>query len=107
MQHLAGRTATVTGAASGIGLATVEAFVARDLRVVMTDVDEPRLMEHAARLAEAGATVRALVADVRDPDALERAGRHAVSEFGALHVAVNNAGIVVTGNSWELPLAEW
>lgn len=107
MRHLAGRTAIVTGAASGIGLAVVEAFVAQDMRVLMTDVDEPRLTEHAARLTGAGANVRAIVVDVRDPDALERAGQLAVSEFGALHVAVNNAGIVATGNSWELPLAEW
>lgn len=97
----------MTGAASGIGLATVEALVAEGMRVVMTDVDEARLIEHADRLAGSGAQVRAITADVRDPEALERVGQGAVSEFGALHVAVNNAGIVVTGNSWELPLSEW
>jgi NAD(P)-dependent dehydrogenase (short-subunit alcohol dehydrogenase family) len=97
----------VTGAASGIGLATVEAFAAEGMRVVMTDVDEARLIEQAGRLAGTGADVRATTADVRDPEALARVGQVAVSEFGALHVAVNNAGIVVTGNSWELPLSEW
>ena len=97
----------VTGAASGIGLATAEAFVAEGMHVVMTDMDEARLGEHARRLSEGGASVLAIAADVRDPEALERAGQAAVEQFGALHVAVNNAGIVVTGNSWELPLAEW
>src|SRR6185437_2747924 len=107
MQLLAGRTALVTGAASGIGLATAEALVAEGMRVVLTDLAEAALAEHARRLTDAGAEVLALAADVRDPDALERAGQAAVSHFGALNVAVNNAGVVVTGNSWELPLPEW
>jgi len=51
--------------------------------------------------------VRGVVTDVRDPDAVDRAGRAAVEEFGALHVAVNNAGVVNRGNSWELSLEEW
>ncbi len=97
----------VTGAASGIGLAAARAFVAEGMRVVMTDVDEAALTEHARRLTEAGAQVRAMAADVRDPEALERAGQAALEEFGALHVAMNNAGIVATGMSWELPLSEW
>jgi len=104
---LADRRAVVTGAASGIGLAVTEAFVAAGMRVLMTDVDEAQLAAHAERLADGGADVRALVVDVTDPDAVERAADAAVEHFGKLHVAVNNAGIVVQGNSWELPLAEW
>ncbi len=107
MEQLEGRTAVVTGAASGIGLAVVEAFVARGMRVVMADVDEERLGSHAARLTDEGAQVHAVTVDVRDPDAVDRAGREAVDRFGALHVAVNNAGIVRGGNSWELPLQDW
>jgi len=107
MRLLAGRTAVVTGAASGIGLATARAFVAEGMRVVMADVDGDQLSEHASRLASEGAQVRAVTADVRDPEAVERVGRAAIEHFGALHVAVNNAGIVVTGNSWELSLQDW
>jgi NAD(P)-dependent dehydrogenase (short-subunit alcohol dehydrogenase family) len=44
---------------------------------------------------------------VTDPDAMERAADAAVEHFGALHVCMNNAGIVAGGNSWELPLSEW
>ena len=107
MDELAGRVAIVTGAASGIGLAIVKAFVDEGMRVVMTDVDAGHLAEHAARLTELGHDVLAFTADVRDPDALERAGRAALDRFGALHVAVNSAGIVNGGNSWEIPLKEW
>ena len=73
----------------------------------MTDRDDVLLASHAERLAEAGAEVSALVADVTDPAAVERAADAAVDRFGKLNVAVNNAGIVVQGNSWELPLSEW
>jgi NAD(P)-dependent dehydrogenase (short-subunit alcohol dehydrogenase family) len=107
MRLLAGRTAAVTGAASGIGLATVEAFAAEGMRIVMADVDGERLLQHASRLAEEGAQVWAVTADVRDPEALQRVGQAVIEQFGALHVAVNNAGVVVTGNSWELSLDDW
>ena len=107
MEHLEGRTAVVTGAASGIGLAVAEAFVGAGMRVVMADVDEDNLRSHAARLAGQGAEVLAVVADVRDPDAVERVGAAAVEHFGKLHVAVNNAGVVNGGYSWEIPLEDW
>jgi NAD(P)-dependent dehydrogenase (short-subunit alcohol dehydrogenase family) len=107
MEHLTGRAAVVTGAASGIGLAIVEAFVDNDMRVLLADVNEEMLETQTERLRDAGADVHAVVVDVRDPDAVDRAGRAALDHFGRLHVAVNNAGIVVTGKSWELPLDEW
>lgn len=107
MPELGGRTAVVTGAAGGIGLAISEAFVSAGMRVLMTDLDGARVASHAERLAENGAAVRALEVDVTDPGALERAADLAVEHFGRLHVAVNNAGIVAGGNSWELSLADW
>jgi len=107
MGQLEGRNAVVTGAASGIGLASTEAFVAAGMRVLMTDRDEASLTEHTARLRDAGGEVHALVVDVTDPDAMERAADVAVGHFEKLHVCMNNAGIVAGGNSWELPLSEW
>jgi NAD(P)-dependent dehydrogenase (short-subunit alcohol dehydrogenase family) len=107
MELLRERVAVVTGAASGIGLAIVEAFVAEGMHVVMTDVDEANLVAHAARLRQGGGDVHALAVDVSDPEAVERAGQSAVDHFGKLHVAVNNAGIVNRGLSWELSLEQW
>ena len=65
MQQLEGRAAVVTGAASGIGLAITEAFVAEGMRVTMADVDDESLQSHAARLTDGGAEVQAVVTDVR------------------------------------------
>jgi NAD(P)-dependent dehydrogenase (short-subunit alcohol dehydrogenase family) len=107
VKQLHGRTAVVTGAASGIGLAIAEAFVAEGMRVVMGDLDAEALAREAARLRGAGAPVHAAAVDVRDPEAVDRLGRAAVDQFGSLHVAVNNAGIVNRGNAWELSLEEW
>jgi NAD(P)-dependent dehydrogenase (short-subunit alcohol dehydrogenase family) len=107
VKQLAGTAAVVTGAASGIGLAITEAFVAEGIRVVMADVAAAPLDGHVRRLRDLGAQVEGVVVDVSDPDAVDRAGRAAVEHFGALHIAVNNAGIVNRGNSWELSLEEW
>jgi NAD(P)-dependent dehydrogenase (short-subunit alcohol dehydrogenase family) len=105
--ELTGRTAVVTGAASGIGLAIAEAFVAQGMRVVMADLNTAELVTESERLASVGADVHAVTVDVTDPEAVEALGRSAIDRFGALNVAVNNAGIVNRGYSWELSLDEW
>jgi NAD(P)-dependent dehydrogenase (short-subunit alcohol dehydrogenase family) len=107
MRELRNRVAIVTGAASGIGLAVSEAFTGEGVKVVMADRDDDRVRSEADRLRAGGAEVHPLVVDVRDPDAMQSAGRAAVDHFGALHVAVNNAGVVGRGFTWELPLEEW
>jgi NAD(P)-dependent dehydrogenase (short-subunit alcohol dehydrogenase family) len=107
MEQLQGRTAVVTGAASGIGLAITEAFIAKGMRVVMADVDEDSLRPQATRLADQGADVLPVNVDVRDPESVDRVGAAAVEHFGKLHVAVNNAGVVNGGYSWEISLDDW
>jgi NAD(P)-dependent dehydrogenase (short-subunit alcohol dehydrogenase family) len=107
VQELRERVAVVTGAASGIGLAIVEAFVGEGMRIVMADVDEDRLAAATERLRGNGADVEPVRADVRDPESIEAVGRSVVDRFGTLHIAVNNAGVVGGGYAWEIPLEEW
>jgi NAD(P)-dependent dehydrogenase (short-subunit alcohol dehydrogenase family) len=104
MERLDGRVAVVTGAGSGIGLAVAEAFVSEGMNVVMADVDEAAVTSHAERI---GDTAHAVRCDVRDPESVDGVGRVASERYGRLHVAVNNAGIVNGGTSWELSLDEW
>jgi NAD(P)-dependent dehydrogenase (short-subunit alcohol dehydrogenase family) len=107
MDDLSGRAAVVTGAANGIGFAIADALAGAGARVLVTDVDPAGAQRAADRIRASGGTAEALALDVRDPAAVERAADHAVRQFGALHIAVNNAGIVNGGPSWELPLEEW
>jgi NAD(P)-dependent dehydrogenase (short-subunit alcohol dehydrogenase family) len=104
VEQLDGRVAVVTGAGSGIGLAIAEAFVSEGMNVVMADLDEGAVTSHAERIGE---TASAVECDVRDPQSVDAVGRVAMERHGALHVAVNNAGIVNGGTSWELSLEEW
>lgn len=103
-----GRVAVVTGAASGIGLGLCERFAAEGMHVVMADVEGPALAKAAALLADAGASVLPVVTDVADRAAVESLRDAALSKFGAVHVACNNAGVGGGhGPLWECPPGEW
>lgn len=78
-RELAGKTAVITGGASGIGRATVELFVREGANVVIADVDAPRGEELASRLGDACMFQRTDVSDLADVQALIDA---AVARFG-------------------------
>ncbi|WP_037409889.1 short-chain dehydrogenase/reductase [Candidatus Solirubrobacter pratensis] len=91
--ELNGRTALITGAASGIGAALARALAARGMRLGLVDVDGDALARVAATLP--GAVTE--VADVRDRAALDTAVEDIVERLGRLDVAVANAGIATGG----------
>jgi NAD(P)-dependent dehydrogenase (short-subunit alcohol dehydrogenase family) len=97
----------VTGAASGIGRALAGAFAAEGMKVVLSDVDEPRLEEAADELTSKGAECIALVADVSDAGAVERLADLAVAQFGRVGVVCNNAGVSTLGKQWEIGMDDW
>jgi NAD(P)-dependent dehydrogenase (short-subunit alcohol dehydrogenase family) len=104
--ELDGKTAVVTGAARGIGYALAEAFLDAGMRVLATDVDGARLGEAVEALDAGRGRVRAVVTDVSDPDDVRRLAGLAFTD-GPVHLLCNNAGTVVVGNSWDLPLDAW
>lgn len=97
MSRLEGRTALVTGAARGIGLAITERLVADGARVLIADLDGAAAKDAATRL---GDSVAALVADVTRPEHVEHIVDEPVRRWGRLDIVVNNAGI--TGRSFPI-----
>ena len=107
MQDLAGRTAVITGAASGIGLALTERFVAAGMTVVMADVEEETLAREATRLESDGASVLGVLTDVRDSDTVEALRDQALSVYGSVHLVCNNAGVAPGGPMADTTPADW
>ena len=107
MQELGGRVAVITGGASGIGLALARRFADERMRIVVGDVEAPALDKAVAELQEGGADVIGVLTDVTDPEQVEALARAAEQQFGAIHLACNNAGVAAGGLSWEAPLATW
>ena len=93
MASLEGKVAIVTGAASGIGLEVAKLYAGEGARVVVSDVDEEKGNEAVRTIEGAGGAAVFEVADVGDPAANQRLVQRAVSEYGRLDIACNNAGI--------------
>jgi NAD(P)-dependent dehydrogenase (short-subunit alcohol dehydrogenase family) len=90
-----GQVALVTGAGSGMGLATAEAFAEAGAAVVLADIDEEALRAATDGLASAGHRAIGVVCDVADESQVAATVERAVAAFGRLDMAFNNAGIQV------------
>jgi NAD(P)-dependent dehydrogenase (short-subunit alcohol dehydrogenase family) len=88
-----GQVALVTGASSGMGLATTRAFAAAGASVVLADVNADALASAVAGLKSAGHTALAVRCDVSDEEQVTALVRRTVETFGRLDMAFNNAGI--------------
>ncbi|MEL7546345.1 MAG: SDR family NAD(P)-dependent oxidoreductase [Pseudomonadota bacterium] len=101
----AGRTAVVTGGASGIGLAAAERFLANGMRVVLADRDAAALASAKVELTKTGASssdILVQTCDVSNAQDLEELRVAAVDRFGTVHCLMNNAGIANRGaQPWE------
>lgn len=101
MGLLDNRTAVVTGAAQGLGMAMARDFIAQGANVVLGDVDLDRVTAAARELHPERA--RGVVCDVTDGDQVERMLQSAVDLYGDLHVAVNNAGFTRDATMRKMP----
>jgi NAD(P)-dependent dehydrogenase (short-subunit alcohol dehydrogenase family) len=100
------KTALVTGAASGIGAAIAERFLAAGYQVALFDINEQAAVGRAARMA-AGERRIAIAGDVADESQVRAAVVRTVRELGGLDVLVNNAGIEIYGTVVEMSSEQW
>lgn len=105
--RLAGRTAVVTGAGSGIGREIAELFAAEGATVICIDRVRTAAEETVAALHASGAKALALIADVSDPAVVADAGARIVREFAAVDVLVNNAGGGGGGSIASVSVDDW
>ena len=102
MEGLAGKVAVVTGAASGVGLGCARTFARAGMKVALCDLRAEPLKGAVENVRALGADAIGIPTDVSKKDSVEQAAEEVVQAFGKIHIAMNNAGVVLRG----LPIAE-
>jgi short-subunit dehydrogenase len=94
----------ITGASSGIGLATARMAATRGAKVVLAARDEAELQGLVSEITASGGEAIAVAADVAAPEDVERIGERAMNSFGRIDTWFNNAGVSVYGKLMDVPL---
>jgi NAD(P)-dependent dehydrogenase (short-subunit alcohol dehydrogenase family) len=107
MDDWTGRTAVITGAASGFGLEASRIAAQRGMNLVMADVQQDALDRAAAEVGALGAPVLALRVDVSRAAEMDALGQATQQRFGAPSFVFNNAGVGAGGLIWEHTVKDW
>jgi NAD(P)-dependent dehydrogenase (short-subunit alcohol dehydrogenase family) len=107
MKDFRGRTAFVTGGASGIGLSMARAFGRAGMNVVLADVDDAAAKAACERLASEQIKAVPVHCDVSERAGVRAAALEAVAAFGKVHVLCNNAGVAVGGQIGTVRERDW
>jgi NAD(P)-dependent dehydrogenase (short-subunit alcohol dehydrogenase family) len=107
IREFVGKTAFVTGGASGIGLALGCAFAEAGCKVMLADIERAALDAAVARLAGSGLEIRGVVCDVADPTSVDAAAEATFSAFGKVHILCNNAGVGARGGIDHMAHDNW
>lgn len=107
MQDFNGKTAFVTGGASGIGFALAKGFLEAGMNVMLADIEEKALASARQSLATYDNRLGGVVLDVSLRDAYERAAAETFAKFGKVHVVCNNAGVSRAGPVDKIAPSDW
>jgi NAD(P)-dependent dehydrogenase (short-subunit alcohol dehydrogenase family) len=107
MREFKGRTAFVTGGASGIGFGLARAMAQAGMNVMLADIEADALEQAVKKLADVGPQIHAIACDVADANSVERAAEATESVFGRIHVVCNNAGVAAGGGIDVISLDNW
>ena len=107
MKDFKGKTAVITGGASGIGLALAERFGGEGCRVMLADIERVALDKAVADLRAKGIEAEGQIADVADFAQVEMLAARTRAVFGNTHLLFNNAGVSITGPTWSMSGDDW
>ena len=114
MREFAGKTAVITGAASGMGYAFAERFAAEGMNVVLADIETDALNAAVTRLEQQERNVLGVEVNTMRRETLENLRDQAVDRYGKIHVLCNNAGVTSRQDAgigafpvWEVPDSTW
>ena len=107
IRDFVGKTAFVTGGASGIGLALGRAFAEAGCKVMLADIEKPALDAALASFSGSGPEIRGVICDVADPASVDAAAEATFSAFGNVHILCNNAGVGARGGIDHIALDNW
>jgi NAD(P)-dependent dehydrogenase (short-subunit alcohol dehydrogenase family) len=107
MKNFSGKKVLVTGAGSGIGRETAQAFARAGSHLLLTDVHEAGVRETRKLIEASGGSAAHFVVDVTDADAMKALAARVENEHGAVDVLVNNAGIAAAGGFLDTTLDTW
>src|SRR5689334_1676618 len=109
MRDIEGKTAVVTGGASGIGLAMVRRFAQAGMKVMIADIQPAPLRDAIAMLRGEGLEVSGCATDVTKPESVSELAGATVRAYGGVHLLCNNAGIGPGGQTmlWEYEPVDW
>ena len=107
MRDVAGKTAFITGGASGMGLAMARSFAKAGMKVVIADIEQAAREAAQAEFESSNAEFLVLPLDVTDRDAMKEAADATEERFGKVHVVCNNAGVAVGGPIDQMAYNDW
>ena len=107
MRDVAGKTAFITGGASGMGLAMARSFAKAGMKVVIADIEQAARDAAQAEFESSNAEFLVLPLDVTDRDAMQEAADATEERFGKVHVVCNNAGVAVGGPIDQMAYNDW
>ena len=107
MKDLSGKTAFITGGASGIGLAMAKAFGRAGMTVMLADIEADTLQLAVEELRASQVRAEGVVVDVSSRDSVRAGALETIARFGKVHVVCNNAGVGSGGPIGQVPAKDW
>ena len=107
MKEFEGKTAVITGGASGIGYAIAERCANEKMNIVLADIETQALDKTKNLLETNGTPVLAVKTEVSNPEDIERLANKTIDAFGEVHLLFNNAGVFTPNTLWKYSIADW